>query len=153
MTLPGLAINHHGDLTHGDAEARLRKDIALLTTDLDAGVDPPHTVFMRAKAYEGLQEWELARADYEARLEEQDEGSEEQFYSAWRLGCLLIEKFGEFDMGADHLYSAWMNRRGRIESIRDLSRYLDAVADATPFPETDMLFVHRGAYTTTPKEG
>ena len=145
-TLTDLFIEHHGDLTHGDAAERIRRDIALLTEDLEAGVDVKHTLFMRGKAYEGVAEWGAARADYEARLEFEDEGSEEQYYSAWRLGCILIEKFGEVDMGADMLYSAWMNRRGRIESIRALARYLNAVADATPIPETDMVFVHRDEY-------
>jgi hypothetical protein len=151
-TLAGLTIEHHGDLTHGDQEARIRKDIALLQDDLAEGVDPKHTHFMLAKSYDGVAEWAKAREHYEARLTYDDEGSEEQYYSAWRLGCILIEKFGEFDQGADLLYSAWMNRRTRIESIRYLARYLNQVADATPIPDTDMVFVHRDEYNTTSQQ-
>lgn len=151
-TLDDLLIEHHGDLTHGDQEARIRKDIALLLEDLDSGVDDKHTHFMLGKSYDGVAEWAKARNHYEARLEFEDEGSEEQYYAAWRLGCILIEKFSEFDQGADLLYSAWMNRRGRIESIRYLARYLNQVADATPIPETDMVFVHRDEYNTTSQQ-
>ena len=159
MTLEGLTIDHRGDLTHGNIEERLRKDVRLLTEEIDAGNDVPHNTFMRAKAYEGLGDWEAARKDYEARLEHEDNPNdggipaEQRYYSRFRLGVLLVEKFGLFDQGADHLYSAWMDRRTRVETIRALARYLNAVADATPIPETDMLFVHRDEYNTTPKEG
>jgi glycosyltransferase involved in cell wall biosynthesis len=151
-TLDGLTIEHHGDLTHGDQEARIRKDIALLKEDLEAGVDPQHTHFMLGKSYDGVADWANARLHYEKRLEYDDEGSEQQYYSAWRLGCILIEKFGEFHQGADLLYSAWMNRPTRIESIRYLARYLNQVADATPIPDTDLVFVHRDEYNTTSQQ-
>lgn len=159
ITLENLSIVHHGDIGHGgDLADRLKKDIALLTEEIEDEHDVPHNLFMRAKAYEGLGEWEKARADFEARLafpDEELEGTpaEQRYYSMYRLGVLLVEKFGKFAEGADALMTAWLFRPQRIESIRQLAIYLNAVADATPVPEHDMLFVHRDMYSSNPKEG
>lgn len=146
-------IEHHGDFTHGSGDVydRIRNDIVLLTEDIDEGNDVAHNLFNRAKAYEGLSEWALARADYEARLDCEDadlEGvpAEQRYYSRFRLGVIYVEHFNKFAEGADCLMTAWFDRPKRVESIRALAHYLTMIADATPYPENEIVFVHRDQY-------
>jgi glycosyltransferase involved in cell wall biosynthesis len=159
VDLKAPTIKHHGDFTHGegDVETRIRRDISLLSEDIDEGNDIPHNLFMRAKSYEGVGEWELARADYEARLECDDEGiegipAEQRYYALYRLGVLHVEKFNNFAEGADCLMTAWLDRPKRVESIRALAKYLTVIADGTPYPENEILLVHREMYSNPTQE-
>lgn len=154
VDLTAPTIKHHGDFTHGEGDVndRIKRDIALLTEDIEAGNDVPHNLFMRAKSYEGIGEWEHALADYEARLalpEEDDvDGipAEQRYYSMYRSGVILAEKANKFADAADRLLSAWMYRTKRVESIRALAHYLTVIADSTPYPENEILLVHREMY-------
>ena len=143
-------IRHHGDDRASSVE-RYQRDVDNLTDDLRAQRDVPRSRFMRAKAYEGLfaltgRESYRMRAiiDYRSRVE-MSQGDEESYYARFRLGCLLVES-GKFASGADELFSAWLDRPTRVESLRALAAYATAVADATPYPVGDMIIVHRDLY-------
>lgn len=148
-------IRHHGDV-RASSSTRYQRDVDNLTEDIEAGREVARSLFMRGKAYEGMfamtgdeKYRELAILDYTARVE-LSQGDEESYYSRFRLGCLLVES-GKFASGADELFSAWVDRPRRIESLRALSAYCTAVADATPYPVGDMIIVHRDLYRDHPQ--
>ena len=148
-------ILHHDD-AQTSTEERYRRDIANLTDDIRHGREVARAYFMRGKAFEGLaavtrdEEYKQdAIRDYKKRVA-LSTGDEESYYSRFRLGCLLVET-GKFASGADELFSAWMDRPRRIESLRALAAYCTAVADATPYPVGDMIIVHRDLYRDSPQ--
>lgn len=147
-------IRHHG-WNRGGTQSRYERDVTNLSDDINNSREVSRSLFMRGKAYEGMfamtsdeKYRDLAIEDYRARVEI-SQGDEESFYSRFRLGCLLVES-GKFASGADELFSAWIDRPRRIESLRALSAYCTAVADATPYPVGDMIIVHRDLYRDHP---
>ncbi len=143
-------IIHHGDDRHGKNKiAADVKELTRLINESDYNeADLPRLYFLRAKACEGLGEWDQAIADYEERIMFST-GDEEAFYSRFRLGLCLIERKGDIAGGADHLMTAWLERPQRIESIRALAHYLTVIADETPYPVDDRVIVHRNLYAKT----
>lgn len=143
-------IRHHGDVRASSSE-RYQRDVDNLSDDINNSRDVARSHFMRGKAYEGMfamtgdeQYRERAIEDYRARVE-LSQGDEESYYSRFRLGCLLVES-GKFASGMDELFSAWLDRPTRVESLQALAAYATAVADATPYPVGDMIIVHRDLY-------
>lgn len=154
MDLKSPMIEHHGDFTHGEGDVydRLRADVEGLSDDINNSREVAHSLFMRGKAREGLSEWALAAGDYERHLEinvDPEEGipAEMRFYALWRLGVLYVEHLGKFAEGCDCLMTAYFGRQSRVESIRTFAQYLTQIADATPYPENELLFVHRDMYS------
>lgn len=146
LDLRSPQIVHHGDGRHGDT--KVKRDIELLSADIEAGKDVPRSLFLRGKAYMGTAQWDRAQADLEARVQ-LSEGDEEAYYARFLLGVLLVEQRGDLAGGADHLMTAWLERPTRVESIRALAHYLTSVADSTPYPVEDKIIVHRGQYKQT----
>ncbi len=145
-------IIHHGEERHG--LEKLKSDKAELlrliwAEDGKEEKDPdlPRWFFLLGKANEGLSEWDDAIRAYEKRLEF-GEGGEEEFYSRFRLGVLLVERKNDHLNGFDHLMTAWVDRPKRIESIRALAHYLGVIADDTPYPVGDHVIIHRNLYTS-----
>lgn len=138
-------IRHHGDLRHG--MTKVQRDIDLLTQEIENGNDLPRHLFLRAKAYEGVGNNDAALADYAARVE-LSRGDEEAYYSRFRLGVLTGEHLNDFPEAVRQLLAAWEERPSRIESLRALAFYATAIADATPYPEEDLVLVHRDLYNS-----
>lgn len=143
VNLRAPLIRHHGETRHGTT--KVLRDIEILTEEIEAGREVPRNLFLRGKAYEGVGRKDDAIADYEARLEF-SQGDEEAYYSRFRLGVLCAEHLNNFGLAAEHLVTARAERPTRNESLRALSFYATALADATPYPEDDMVLVHRDLY-------
>jgi tetratricopeptide (TPR) repeat protein len=136
-------IVHHGDERHG--RERLERDVELLREQIDEGHDIPRSWFLLGKAYEGLGAYEHAIRAYEIRIGLTD-SDEETYYSRFRLGVLTGEQLNDFPTAARHLLAAWEDRPTRVEALRALAFYATAIADATPYPEDDLVIVHRHLY-------
>jgi glycosyltransferase involved in cell wall biosynthesis len=138
-------IVHHGWTRHGDT--KVQRDIELLNAEIELGHDVARNTFLLAKAYEGYGDKDEALRYYELRVTAFDDaGSEEHYYSRFRLGVLMIEHSADFPGGCDQLFQAYLDRPQRIESLRALAHFCTAMADATPYPEDDLVIVHRDLY-------
>jgi len=157
VDLTSPLIRHHG-WDRAATKERIEAQVEGLRRLLDEGVDIPRHTFLLAKAYEGLgwhgdpDAFDQAIRCYKARLAVPSE-DEESYYSRYRLGCLLAQHRNQFLPAAEQLLIAWENRPTRNEALRALAHYATAIADATPYPEGDLLIVHRDSYTHSPKEG
>lgn len=141
-------IRHHGWTRHGTK--KLERDIELLTEQLDAGLEVPRSLFLRGKAYMGLQRYDEAIEDLKQRVFMYPEGDEEHFLARLMLGKLTAEYLNHFPDAVEHLMMAWIERPTRAEPLRDIAMYCTALADSTPYPENDHV-VYRDSYKTTPQ--
>lgn len=138
-------VEHHGWTRHGDE--KVKRDIELLGDEIRAGHDVARNTFLLAKAYEGIGDKDRAVQWYTLSVERNEQGGEEHFYSRFRLGVLMIEHLADFPGGCDQLFQAYLDRPQRIESLRALAHFCTVMADATPYPEDDLIIVHRELYS------
>lgn len=146
VNLRAPQIVHHGDARHD--RARLERDVELLREQIESSQDVPRSCFLLAKAYEGLGNLDLAMSHYQTRVSfgRLNGPDEESYYSRFRLGVLTAEHKNDFPSAARHLLAAWEERPSRVEALRALAYYSTVVADAIPYPEDDMVIVHRDLY-------
>lgn len=137
--LPGLRIIDGSHTT----EAKLRRDLELLSAEHARNPTDARTTFYLAQTYLDLDMIPEAIQTYRTRAE-QTGFDEETFYARYRLGALLCEHVS-FAAGAEELLAAWRLRPQRIEPLRVLANVASNVADKAPIPD-DRLFVGYGHY-------
>ena len=128
----------------GASREKLERDLVLLK---QAHADDPlnaRTCFYLAQTYRDLDMPEEAIHYYRKRAQ-MGGFAEEAYFARYQAGCLLSEHVS-FQQGAHALLAAWEMRPTRTEALRALANSAISVADKTPFPAEDILFVRPSAY-------
>lgn len=150
-------IRHHG--SDKWTPEKLIKQTEALVESVNAKPTDPRNVFQLAKAVEGVAIHEgmdtellsIAADLYRARTG-MGGWDEEAWYARYRLGAILCVTT-DLREGVEELIRAWRERPWRVEPLRAIADMVTNVADRAPYPERDMLFVHREHYTSTPQGG
>ena len=151
--LDGIVVHHHAD--GGTRPEKFRRDLALLSAELERNPDDARSVFYLAQTYRDLDRLPEAIELYRRRASMGD-WEEEVFYSQYQLG-VLTARTGDHEKALAALLQAWEIRPTRAEPLYDLAWMLRArrqhhaahmiAARGIGIPVSDdTLFVHRWIY-------
>lgn len=144
-----LTVTHHGD--GGSKDGRLERDAALLNEAL-GGQEIRRNTYYLAQTYRDMGQLQAA-IDLYGRRSRMGGFEEEAWHARYQEGLLRL-RLGD-DTGIAVLLDAYARRPHRAEPLWALANHLPGPiaqlllrqADELAYPEGDVLFVERAAYT------
>ena len=128
----------------GATRDKLERDLPLLQADFIDNPNDARTVFYLAQTHRDLDQSEQAIRFYRLRAE-MNGFAEERYFARYQLGVLLGEHISFWE-AAPELLKAAQERPTRVEALRALANLANSIADKTPYPKDDNLFVIESAY-------
>lgn len=129
----------------GATPEKLQRDVELLAADHARNPLNPRTVFYLARSYDDLDQPHEAIHYYRLRAS-MNGWVQERFYARYRLGVLLGEQVSYWEAAPELLAAAQMLSERAAEPLRAIANLANSIADKTPVPHGEHLFLRPGLY-------